>query len=197
MLLYSHFGRDLWKLPQTKKGTQECCQICCYYSLLLFCFDFFLFSWIFFGLFMVSRFSQRGEQNKCATPFLSIDSPVWLFQIRINFIYCNHHCRSDMATMESRVNTSSSSSSAKVRTSTKNCHRMGRWVYRGARREWRVSIIVCGCVYFVRLLARSRQGHPIQPQQRRQQCMPRHWLSWLRWPTLPTSQGSSKLQAGT
>lgn len=162
-------------------------------------FWFFFIFLFFFGLFMVSRFWKRGEQNKCATPFLSIDSPVWLFQIRINFIYCNHHCRSDMATMESRVNTTSS---AKVRTSTKNCHRMGRWVYRGgAGSERRVSIIVCGCVYFVRLLARSRQGHPIQPQRRRRrrrrQCMPRHWLSWLRWPTLPTSQGSCKLQAGT
>jgi len=32
------------------------------------------------------------HRPKWDTPFSSIDSPVWLFQIRINFIYCNHHC---------------------------------------------------------------------------------------------------------
>lgn len=85
-----------------KKGTQECWQI------VVICKCIFIL--IFFRIF----WSFHGFTNKCATPFLSIDSPVWLFQIRINFIYCNHHCRSDMATMESRVNTS-----AKVRTNTK------------------------------------------------------------------------------
>lgn len=64
-------------------------------------FSIWLFSWV-----LICTVSYE-----CGTPFLSIDSPVWVFQIRINFIYCNHHCRSDMATMESRVNIST-----KVRT---------------------------------------------------------------------------------
>lgn len=152
---------------------------CCCYFVLLFCFGFFFYFYLFLSA--EFRWSFHGFTNKCATPFLSIDSPVWLFQIRINFIYCNHHCRSDMATMESRVNTS-----AKVRTSTKTV--IG-WVLRVQGSAGRQGVGVYHCVYvcvsvcaWVCTLSGYWQGvsgtrssaGASQSRTRRQQCMPRH-----------------------